>query len=261
MGRKLVSFDFDMTLFDHATWSIPESAEESLRRLKENGHVVVIATGRDMDNYYSRPYLKLMNADARIEQNGTKVIAGGEVLLDHRMDRELVRRILSFCEERGYGAGFTVGDDDFYVTPEEVEKRDMKLFGVCGRKFRDPWRILEMDVRTILFIGSDSGGEDIREHFPELSLMPFAKEGGADIVEKEFNKSHGLKLLAEHYGVDMADTYAFGDSLNDIDMLRAAAVGIAMGNAYPAVKEAADDITDDIGRDGVRNALIKYGLI
>ena len=73
--RKLVSFDLDMTLLDHETYEIPGSALEALERLRERGHVVVLATGRDMDNHYSRIFRDTVGADAVIHMNGTKTVS------------------------------------------------------------------------------------------------------------------------------------------------------------------------------------------
>ena len=59
-------------------------------------------------------------------------------------------------------------------------------------------------------------------------------------------------------GISPDEAIAFGDSFNDIPMLRAAGMGVAMGNAEQAVKEAADYITDDCDRDGVAKALERF---
>ena len=53
--KTLISFDVDMTLLDHATYKIPDSAIEAIEALRKN-HFIVLATGRDMDTYYSRQY-------------------------------------------------------------------------------------------------------------------------------------------------------------------------------------------------------------
>lgn len=57
------------------------------------------------------------------------------------------------------------------------------------------------------------------------------------------------------------NTYAYGDGLNDIDMLEYCQYGIAVGNAKDALKEIADEVTDDIAKDGIYNSMKKHGLI
>ena len=81
------------------------------------------------------------------------------------------------------------------------------------------------------------------------------------MLEKKNSKANGLKRLCRYYGVDQAHTYAFGDSMNDYEILKEAGVGIAMGNALEELKEAADYVTDDISRDGVYKACLHFGLL
>ena len=72
------------------------------------------------------------------------------------------------------------------------------------------------------------------------------------------NKGTGLKYVADYYGVPMSQVMAFGDSYNDIDMIKAAGLGIAMGNAKEQVKKAADYVTDTNNADGVAKAIYKF---
>ena len=70
----------------------------------------------------------------------------------------------------------------------------------------------------------------------------------------------GLKRLCEYYGIGMENSVAFGDSLNDLEIIEAAAIGIAMGNGREELKAAADYVTTDIGDDGIWNACVHFGL-
>lgn len=259
--KKIVSFDFDKTLFDHKTLKIPDSALLALKELRENGILIVLATGRDMDNYYSRPYLDWIHPDARIDQNGTKIVADGKLLFEHFMDRGLLKRLLDYAAEHGVGFGTTIGDLDYYVHPERVEEAEMRRFGVCGRKFRDPEELLHRKVRTVSFIGTEEEAEEMERHFPEVTLRMFSVNYGADVIEKGFSKANGLVRLCEYYGVPLSGTYAFGDSGNDIEIIETAHVGIAMGNGREELKERADYVTDPIDEDGVWNACVHFGLI
>ncbi len=65
----------------------------------------------------------------------------------------------------------------------------------------------------------------------------------------------------DHYMISQPETMAFGDGENDIDMIRFAGIGVAMGNGIPALQKAADYVTDDIDEDGIANALHHFGLI
>ena len=80
-------------------------------------------------------------------------------------------------------------------------------------------------------------------------------------MPKGVNKGEGLRIICDDAGIDIRDTVAFGDSYNDIFMLKAAGTGIAMGNAEDAVKEASDMVTADCDHNGVAAALEELGII
>ncbi|MDD7641745.1 MAG: HAD-IIB family hydrolase, partial [bacterium] len=64
-----------------------------------------------------------------------------------------------------------------------------------------------------------------------------------EVVPEGISKQTGINFLMDHLGVDLADTIAVGDETNDIEMIKAAGVGVAVSNANPAAKEAADYVT------------------
>ena len=82
-----------------------------------------------------------------------------------------------------------------------------------------------------------------------------------DVVPKGGSKAKGIKKLIARLGFDMKDVYAFGDGLNDIEMLKEVGTGIAMGNAHEAVKMHADFVTSHVAEDGIVNGLKKVGLL
>ena len=75
------------------------------------------------------------------------------------------------------------------------------------------------------------------------------------------NNSYTAQQIADRLGIDISETMAFGDGGNDESMLRAAGVGVAMGNALDSVKAHADYVTTDVDNDGVWNALKHFGII
>lgn len=257
--KGIACFDMDMTLFDHKTWAIPESALRALERLRER-YYIVIATGRDMDAKYSRGMTETVRPDAIIHLNGTKITVGDRLIYEHRMDQDLLRRLLTFVEGKPFAMGITTEKEDYYMNPEYVTYFDMKRWKSSDRCFRDPWKLLEMPVRTMAYIGGPEGAALVEEQFPELKLPMFAGGAGADVIEKEASKAEGLKRLCAYYQVPMERTVAFGDSMNDYEIVVEAGLGVAMGNGHPELKKAADYVTTDIDRDGIWNACVHLGL-
>ena len=97
--------------------------------------------------------------------------------------------------------------------------------------------------------------------FPSVTLRVFSIDYGADVIENGFSKAAGLRCLCEHFGVPMSETYAFGDSMNDYEIIKEAAVGIAMGNGREDLKKAADYVAADIADGGIWKACLHFGLI
>ncbi|MEG2699997.1 MAG: Cof-type HAD-IIB family hydrolase [Hungatella sp.] len=258
--KPIVSFDIDMTLLDHKTWRIPESAMKAVEMLRKT-YMIVIATGRDMDASYSTSLRDQIHPDAIIHLNGTKITVGDQVIFEHEFDKRLLKQVLDYAGERPYSIGTTLEGQDYYVHPSKVEEYDLERFGESSRNFADPWKLMEKKVHTLAYIGTEAEARSLEQHFPEISVHMFGQHRGADVVERAVSKAIGLRRLCEYYGTKMQETVAFGDSMNDYDILKAAGVGIAMGNAMEELKAAADYVTDDVDRDGIWKACLHLHLI
>ncbi len=81
-----------------------------------------------------------------------------------------------------------------------------------------------------------------------------------EINPKGVSKASALERVCEELGITMQQVLAAGDSLNDIKMIQAAGVGVAMGNAQDAIKQAADYVTETNEQDGVGKAIEKFVL-
>lgn len=258
--KGIVSFDMDMTLLDHSNYKIPESALRAIEKLRER-YYIVIATGRDLDSRFSAGLREMVEPDAVIHLNGTKITVGDELIYEHHMDPELARRLLKFAEGKNFAIGITTGEEDYFINPEYVVRHDMVRWGQSDRNFQDPQKLYQMDIRTFAYIGHEEGVWLVEEAFPEVKLPMFSSREGADVIEKEASKAEGLKRLCSYYGVPMSDTVAFGDSMNDYEIVRDAGIGVAMGNSVEELKQVADYVTTSIGEDGVWNACVQLHLI
>lgn len=258
--KRIFSFDLDMTLLDHKTWEVPPSAMEALEHIRKDS-VIVIASGRNMDHEMSSMYCDIIKPDGVIHMNGTRVVAGGNVLFEQQMDKDRLRSLLSYADEHGYSMGISTGGYDYYIHPEGVTRMDEIRWGVSERNYRDGWELMELPVRTLAYIGGPQGAKEMEEHFPDFKFPMFSGNMGADVVEREASKAKGLMRICEFYGIGMEHTIAFGDSMNDYEIVREAGIGIAMGNSVDELKAVADYVTDDIDRDGVWKACRHFGWI
>lgn len=86
-------------------------------------------------------------------------------------------------------------------------------------------------------------------------------EYSMDVLAGGVNKATAIRKLVEHLGLNMNEVYAFGDALNDIEMMQMAGTGVAMGNADQEVKEVADIVTRSVDDNGIEHGLKQLGLI
>ncbi|MDO4265931.1 MAG: HAD family hydrolase [Eubacteriales bacterium] len=276
MAKKnaIVCFDLDHTLLDNSKNEICASAREAVSRLRESSYIV-IASGRDMDNYYSYMFRDIVEPDAVIHQNGTRISVRDDTLpydarkgaeqyrtiYEHFMEPGLVKAIIGYAEANGLCIGTTLCGKDYFVNPELKTKADKSYNKFLKRRYVSADDLWKLPVRALSYAGRDGAERKaFLKAFPGVRLLSFSSGEGADLVEKCCSKASGLERLCAYYDVPREHTYAFGDSENDIDILEAAGTGIAVGNAMEEVKQAADLVTDDIWHDGIYKACVKLGL-
>ena len=93
--------------------------------------------------------------------------------------------------------------------------------------------------------------------FPELSVSS-SIPNNIEINAKNANKGEALRFLCRHLGLDVSESMSFGDSSNDLSMIVAAGVGVAMANAEQSLLDAADYVTDTNDNDGVAKAIRRF---
>ena len=82
-----------------------------------------------------------------------------------------------------------------------------------------------------------------------------------EFVPKDSSKATGISFVCDKLGISAEDTYAFGDSNNDVDMLSCVGHGICMGGGTDAAKKVSEYITAGLSDDGIEKGLKHYGLI
>lgn len=254
MDKPILSFDIDMTLLDHKTGKITESALKAIEKIR-NQYYIVIASGRNMDLKESIVYQDLIKPDAVLHLNGSRVTVGNKEIFAHFFDKILLKRLLEFSVEKQYCVGTSIDGVYYCVDKQAVIKQDIHFWGKSDRTFGKVWELIDKPVHTLCIIGNEKQVKDIEKHFPELKLPMFAGNMGADIIEQKVSKAYGMKQLVKYYETSMKKVIAFGDSMNDYELIKEAGIGIAMGNAIEELKKVADYVTDDIDKDGIWKAL------
>lgn len=254
---KAAFFDVDGTLLSHKTKSVPQSAREAVARLRAAGVKCIVATGRQMQEMQKLPVAD-MEFDGYITLNGQLILDGEKNILSGTPLTGRAKEFLlrAFAEKRF--PALLVEEEDVYLNFEDERVRALQA------AISSPIPPLgEYSGREIYQVCAYLNPED--EHLVEeingACVMTRWAFGGMDIIAEGGGKITGIKRYLEENGIAPEETIAFGDGENDIEMLRFAGIGVAMGNAWDNVKAAADYVTADIDDDGVAKALRHFGLI
>lgn len=266
MKASILSFDLDNTLLDHSTWCIPDSALTCIQRLRDRFRIV-LATGRNMDDALALPYKELLAPDAIIHLNGGRVSLRHSLtplcysdLFQFPMDSALIAKLLSFAEQNGLCLGMHDRDADYFTHPDILQQIDLRRFGESYRNFVSPEALFELPVYNLTLFGSAPDFSLLQKAFPQVSVLSFANGYMADLTTKGTSKASAMQALAHYWKKDLSSVIAFGDDRNDLELLKAAGIGIAMGNASEAVKAAADYVTAPIHEDGIQKACQHFQL-
>lgn len=261
--KKIVFFDIDGTIYEFGRGT-PESTREAMRKLRENGHIVIICTGRPVSSLF--PEVLCLPHDGIISGAGTRVEFGDKVLRNELLPNELLMQTVPRMEKIGCWA---VLEGPEYLSCRLEDERGYEYFRILKRLRDDyPERLKEMELMTdrvckITVRISDMAA--FEKMIPELSrafeLARYEAQPFTEMMPKGISKADGIRILLEELEIPLKNTYAFGDGPNDVEMLQYVEYGTAMGNAEQQLLAQAKYTTEGMWEDGISHALQRYGLI
>lgn len=275
---KLVALDLDGTLFDNSS-RISERNLTAIRSITDKGIHVVISTGRPFEGI---PFdqIKGTGINYAITANGSGIyeISTGKCLYENAMDEELVTPILKFLLTRDIHMDAFIGGKGY--TPVQCVETAQKLtvpssiknYIITTRTRLDNIlqfiheNQLKVQKMTLNFYPAADGTlidrETVRKFLVSNPSITTVCGGynNLEFTRADANKGVGLRKLAEILGVNPDATMAIGDTENDLAIIEAAGIGVAMGNATDAVKARADYVTTTNTKDGVAAAIEHFIL-
>lgn len=254
---KAIFFDIDGTLVSFKTHTVHESTRKALIELREKGIKLFISTGRHellIDNVDKCLF------DGIVSLNGQCVRIGREVIYTHAMPSADAGAAVRFALKHNIATIFEGVD---FIRINTITRMALDGAGLINLRLPEPSDVSDIPdypILQLIFFGDTSQEMAILRDMPSCEATRWTRFL-CDIIPRGGGKHTGIGKVLDHYGFTREECMAFGDGDNDISMLRYAGLGVAMGNADPTVKAAADYITTGTDNSGIARALRRFGIL
>ena len=264
---KLIAVDMDGTLLNEEK-EISNRAKEAIGKLKEKGKRLVLATGRPLNGVMQ--YIEKLNL---FDENDYVIAFNGALVQSTKTKKIIFNRPLSLTSyqelykvSQQLGVNIHALTDQSVLTPKnnpytEIESNINHIPIIEGAvNEQDPATI----IVKVMFIDDEKKLDEIvpklpgwvKEKYTILRSAPYFLE----FLDKSVNKGAGVSAVAKQLGLKREEIICVGDAGNDLDMIRYAGLGVAMGNAFEEVKSEADYITHTNEEDGVAHVIEEFML-
>lgn len=246
-----VFLDIDNTLM--SAGKIPERNIDAIKKSRKEGSLVFINTARSFA--FIPDILKDDSLfDGYVAGIGTDLRLHGKQIFSHSMTTDELKFIAAHFINGTREISFEGEDHMIWINPEERRQGVLNILSSADEfdtVYKD-FKISKMYVKGQLT-------EDETDIFGKDYIL-YQHESYAEFVAKGYGKAVGMKRMTDYLGVPSDHCIAMGDSANDTDMLLAAGISVAMGNAIPEIKEICTYISCEAKDGGVADALEKFIL-
>lgn len=259
MNKKVLVLDIDGTL-TNSNKEITAATKEAIQDIMKQGHKVILASGRPTAGM--RRYEKELELEKYggylLSFNGARVIEcrTGEMVYQRLLPLTLLPGLYRFAEKNGCGLVTYLGDQ--VISAFSIDKyveTEARINGIPVREVENFTEFVDFDINKCLMTAEPDKAavlvEELQEKYGKMASVYRSEPCFMEIMPHKVDKSTSLDRTLVSIGMRREDTVCCGDGFNDISMIRYAGVGVAMGNAQDAVKEAADYITSTNDEDGL----------
>jgi Cof subfamily protein (haloacid dehalogenase superfamily) len=257
MSYKIVFFDIDGTLVNEEK-QVPQDTIDAIRELKQSNVIPVIATGRAP--YFFKPIAEQLGINSYVSLNGAYVVHEGRVLFERPIARECLEALVTHAGKHNHALVFEGGKEYYANTPDHPHM----LTSVTSLRISPPGHDPDYWKKASIyqaFLHCEAHEEELyADALPGLRLVRWHKNA-MDVLPSDGSKALGIDAMLRHLGIAVEQAVAFGDGLNDMEMLAAVGLGIAMGNSHPELIPHADYVTAHVNEGGIRQGLKHAGLL
>ena len=280
MGKKLIFLDIDGTLTMPGSNEPPQSALDAIRAAQKKGNPVFLCSGRNPGML--APLLKY-GFDGVIACAGGYVTVGDELIYDMPMTAEETKTAVEklhaegvFCTVECRDGAF--GDSDIgdfiesSVGPDgkgnsEIERWRKALAGSLGIRPMSEYdgspayKVVIMCLHPEQLLPAKEALEDRYNFVVQEITDPAHRCINGELINRKYDKGRAILRVCEHLGVPVSDTYGFGDSMNDLEMIQTVGTSVCMANGAQALKKISDVVCPSVEEDGLAKAFEQLELV
>lgn len=254
-------FDLDGTVLSHTSNSVPASTIRGIQALQARGIPCVLNTGRHYAELVELGIPDVLSFDAYCLLTGAyNIDRDHKYLFGSPFPEAKVHEVLNWCRQRNYAAIIVVEAGLFTCHVNDLMRQIQAAIHSSVPPMADPGQIDKEPIYQITVFAPRGEGEKMVQEVGGVKAS-WWQEQAFDLSTQAAGKGFALQQMCRRAGIPVAESYAFGDNNNDLEMLAAAGISIAMGNGSAEAKAASDYVTDDIDRDGLYKALVHFGLL
>lgn len=277
MNRKIVFLDIDGTLVD--SLGLPSEASiNAIKQARNNGHKVLLCTGRNMP-IINQEILDV-GFDGVIASAGAYIIVDHKVIYDQLMEEELVQECLDvfhnndiYCRIESKDGIYLDEEMEELISQSSEQGGNSELVRMQkeleqGLDFKHYDQYPKTGAYKICFTTTDLTKLEVpkrilgdRFHFVVHAFGGFNSIYNGEIIRKGIDKGDAVEMVCDYYNASKEDGIAFGDSMNDMSMMKSVGVAVAMGNACDEIKKAADLICKSVTEEGIADGFMTLNLI
>lgn len=258
---KLIASDIDGTLLDDEK-NLPSDFAEVLDMLGKKGITFAISSGRSYAAL-AKQFSSIADRICFICDNGAYIVDKGELVSRSVIPHETVMRIINVCDENGL-TPLLCAENGTYYSSHSLEYANEVAKYYNNTKYLTDLRKCDDSVFKIAVYneqGMEEHGLDaLKRNFDSELTVSLSGFYWVDVMNPGINKGRGIHILQNRIGASYEETMAFGDYLNDIEMLENAYYSFAMQNAHPLVKKAANFSTGSNNEHSVTKEIKKMIL-
>lgn len=267
MDKHLIFMDIDGTLVDRDQ-KISAKTRTVITELQEQGHQFYVATGRKYSSAFEMA--QKLNAETKVVASNGSIYSVNNTLHKKQLSREALAAIYKTVAQQNLPMFFFGEHTVFYTEalPDYLHKGDQSRVSNNDEEdflFIDSIdKLLAMSTRIVngIIIADDRQDElsKVKAALVERDLLSLSSShpNNIELIPKGVNKATAIQEIQKELAIPKEQIISFGDGMNDMEMLQASGVSVAMGNAVEELKEQAKYITDTNTEDGIANFLLNY---